>query len=434
MGFMTAMARGGPFRGESLQRSDATDDESAWSSFGMSTTSLAGVAINQQTALCVTAVMACVTMLAEDLAKLTPRLFRLRDDGGRTKVVDHPIARLLRRPNDWQSGFEFREMMQVSLVLRGNAYALIIRNRRGDPIRLVPINADRCCLWEAPTGEIFYRVTPMGLHELAMLEGQPFLIPASDMLHIRGFSMNGLVGSSRIALASDAIGLAMGYEQQAARWMGNGSRPSGILTTDAKLTEPAAKRISDDWKKLHGGLMNAGKIAVLEQGLKFQQISLSASDLEFISSRQFQVQEIARIFRVPLHMIGDLAKSTNNNIAQQSQEYANYTLSGFTARWTSKFDVTFDLEEEGLVMDWDYAALTRADLASRYNAYRTGIMSMFLTPDEARIDDGLMPMGGDAAKLQKPTNMGAGGSQSTGTKADGGGRPDGATADGLGNV
>lgn len=403
--------------------SDTTSDALLWQDNFLSVPSVTGIQINQSTALNASAVMACVTMLAEDVAKLSPRVWRRSDDGSRTEARDHYLYELLYRPNAWQNWMEFCEQMQCSLIMRGNAYAVISRNGRGQPVKLVPVNADWVALWEAPTGELFYRVTPQGLHLMAELRGLPFLIPFEDMLHIRGFSMNGLLGVSRIVLAREAIGLFLAQEQQAARWMGNAARPSGLLTTDNKLADGAAERMAADWRSSMSGLQNSGKTPVLEQGVKWQSISMTGEDMEFIASRQFQLQEIARVFRIPPHMIGELSRSTNNNITQQSQEYVNYTISGYTRRWEAKLCSTFDLRRDGVEVDFDMAELLRADVKTRYDNYRTGIMSMFITPDEARIDDGRAPMGGDAAKLQYPANMAREGSQSTGTAPDGAGRP-----------
>lgn len=391
----------------------------AWSS-----ASVAGVHVNQLTSLNAAAVMACVTMLAEDIAKLTPLLYRKDARGKRTDATDHWLYGLLEEPNEWQNWLEFCEQMQVGLILRGNAYAAIIRNGRGIPIRLVPINPDWIALWETPDGGLFYRVTAQGLHLLAMLRDLPTMIPADDMLHVKGFSLTGLVGASRITLAREAIGLLIAQEQQAARWMGNSARPSGMLTTDQKLATDAAARMKADIKENWTGLQNSGRIIVGEQGLKFQPFSMTSADLEFIASRQFQLSEIARIFRVPPHMIGDLSRSTNNNIVQQSQEYVNYTLSGYTRRWERKLATKFGLRKDGVFLDFDMTEITRADITSRYNNYRVGIMSMFITPNEARIDDGRDPLdGGD--ELQKPMNMGAMGSQSGGVPDDAGRPPNG---------
>lgn len=399
-------------------------DSFFWGDALFTSPTVSGIRINQATALNASAVMSCVTMLAEDVAKLTPRIWRRHANRTRTIAKDHPLYRLLYKPNDWQSWMEFCEQMQVGLILRGNAYAVKIRDGRGNVVKLIPVNPDWVSLWEAPAGELFYRVTAQGLHLLAELKGQPFMIPQGDVLHIRGFSLNGLLGASRILLAKEAIGLFLAQEQQAARLMGNGARPSGVLATDQKLTPEAAKRIAQDWRDMHGALANSGKTAVLEQGLKWEAISLSSVDMEFIASRQFQLQEIARIFRVPPHMIGELSRSTNNNIAQQSQEYANYTLSGYTQRWVTKIDTDFELRDQDLEVEFDYSVLTRPDLAARYNAYRIGIMSMVLTPNEARIDDGRDPIEG-ADELIQPANMSAMGSQSSGSSEGGGAPKDG---------
>lgn len=404
------------------RRSSDSDDAIAFGQNVFSVPSLTGIEINQQTALAATPVLAAVTMLAEDVAKLPWALFRGKPDGSRVEETNHWLADLLQQPNAYQNGFEFREQLQISLVLRSNAYAVIARNGRGIPIKLIPVNPDWVALWEAPTGDIFFRVTPTGLHLMAELRDQPFLIPFADMLHIRGFSLNGLLGSSRIVLAREAIALALAQEQTSVRWMGQGARPSGSFTTDQKLNEATAKRLLSDLKGYFGGLQNSGKLMLLEQGLKWQSHSMTAQEAEFVAARGFQIAEVARTFRVPPHMIGDLSRSTNNNIVQQSQEYVNFTITGYTRRWAEKYSSTFGLRKAGLFIDFDYSVLTRADIATRYNNYRTGIMSMVLTPDEARLDDGRIPMGGDAAKLQHPANMAAGGSQS-GTAPDGAGRP-----------
>lgn len=399
-------------------------DGSAWTA-----TSITGAGVNQTTALNATTVMACVTMLCEDFAKLTPSVFRLDGSGARKPATDHELHTLLYRPNDWQNWFEFAEMMQFSLVMRGNAYAVKIRTQRGKVTKFIPVNADWVALWEAPTGELFYRVTPNGLHLMSELRGQPFLIPAEDILHIRGFSMNGLVGASRIVMAKEAIGLSLAYERQAAQWMGQGASLSGILTTDQKLTSDAAKRMGQDWKDQKSGLQNAGKIVVLEQGLKYQPVAMTAADAEFIASRGFQIQEITRTFRIPAHMIGDLQRATNNNITQLAQEYINLTMSSYTERWKWKLDSDFDLRAQNIRIDFDLSALTRADTTQRYNNYARGVMGGFLTPNEARADDGRDPKpNGD--DLLEPANMSSMGSHASGTGADGGGRPEAGSSDG----
>jgi len=355
------------------------------------------------------------------------RLEREGENGERIAVEDHPLAELLEEPNDWQDPLEFREMVQVGLVMRGNGYAAIARDRRGDPVKLIPINPDRVALWEAPDGTLFYRVTPFGLHEMAELRDMPYLIPFCDMFHLRGLSVNGLLGASRIALARDAIGLTIAQERQAAAWVGAGTRPSGVLSTDKSLTDTDVKRLKDRWKEINAGLQNAGKAAILEAGLKWVPLSLSAKEQEFVQGRQFQVQEIARMFRIPPHMIGELSRSTNNNIVQQSQEYANYTISGYTRRWKAKLRKTFELRAaDDIQVEYDLSELVRADIVSRYNGYRVAIMSGWMKPNEARVREGFDP-DPDGNKLLMPANMADAGSQSTGTAPDDAGRPEDGT-------
>jgi hypothetical protein len=193
------------------------------------------------------------------------------------------------------------------------------------------------------------------------------MIAAEDMLHIRGFSLNGLAGMSRISLAREAIALGLAQEQQAARWMGQGAKPSGMLTTDQKLSEGAAKRLAEDFKQNVAGLQNSGKIIVGEQGLKFMPYSMTSSDLEFIASRDFQMKDVARIFRIPPHMLGEMTQGHQQFIAQMAQEYINFTLTGYTNRWRAKMSSTFGLRKDNLSVEFDYRDLTTADMTSRIN-------------------------------------------------------------------
>ncbi len=215
--------------------------------------------------------------------------------------------------------------------------------------------------------------------------------------------------------------MLLAQEQQAARWMGNSAKPSGMLTTDQKLTKDAADRLAADVKANWSGLQNSGKVIVGEQGLKFLPFSMTSQDLEFIASREFQLREMVRLFRIPPYMIGLLDKMTGTTMVQLSQEYVNYTISGYTSRWKRKLSSKFGLRKQGLFVDFDYSELTRADILSRYNAYRIGIMSSFLKPNEARLDDQRGP-DPEGNKLLAPQNMSAMGSQSSGTGA-GDGRP-----------
>ena len=403
---------------------DYGDNDGLWSGgapWGVAASS--GVDINQATALTATTVLACISMLCEDFAKCQPSLYRLAPDGERLPALDHELSTLIDQPNDWQSGFDFRSMLMFSFLLRGNSYAVKVRNARGRVCKLVPVNADWVALWEAPDGELFYRVTPNGLHMQAELRGQPFLIPFEDMFHVRDLSMNGLTGLSRIVAAKESIGLGIAYERQAGQWMGNGAAVSGVLTTDGKLTPEAAQRMAKDWREKKGGLQNSGAIVVLEQGLKYQQIAMTAQAAEFINSRKFQITDIARIWRIPGHMIGDLERVAGNSIEQLQASYINLTMTGHTSRWNAAYRFSFGLVEQGIYVDHDLSILTKADLAAQLNNGRVAIAGGVMTQNEVRLSLGLKPLpGGDT--LLSPLNMGQAGSHATGVAPPGAGRPE----------
>jgi HK97 family phage portal protein len=200
-------------------RKRSADDDALWTGGGFLALANSEIEINQVTAQTATTVLAAVTMLCEDFAKLTPTIYRLNRDGSGAVAEDQELYPLLYQPDEWQTYFEWAEMIQLSLVLRGNANSVKIRDRRTLVDKLVPVNADWVAIWEAPDGVIFYRVAPNGLHMMAELHGPPFLSRSQDMLHVRGFSLNGLAGASRISLAKEAIGLALGYERPAAQYM-----------------------------------------------------------------------------------------------------------------------------------------------------------------------------------------------------------------------
>lgn len=437
MGLFDRIARG---MGARIARTnDTTTDALNWADWGWSTPTAAGVMVNQASAMQVSAVFACVSILSYDLAKLGASIFRGARRGKRQKATDHELYPLLRQPAPWLTWFEFCGMLQTSVLLRGNGYAVILRNARGKPTMLVPINPDRVALWEAQDGELFYMVTRSGLHEMAILREEPLLIHSDDIFHLKALTMNGLLGLSPIGMARESIGLAIAQEQLASRWAGNSAKPSGILTTDQKLSPEAGKRLAEDWKTLNSGLFNAGKTAILEQGLKWQALSMTMQDMEFIASRQFQLAEIARIYRVPLHMLAVPERATGNTITQQAQEYLNYSLSTWIEMWEQRIPFTFGLNTDEMFVEFDVDRLLRADIATRFAAHRVALGGTgWMTINEVRSDEGQEDVeGGDTVfrpvntvaadqELNQPIggqNPPAVGSDQTGEGGEGGGRP-----------
>jgi len=357
-----------------------------------------------QTALQVSAVMACVGIISEDVSKLQPALYRRRADGGKDAVTDHPLVPLLTRPNDWQTWFEFCQMQIAALLLRGNAYTVLLRNRRGDPIMFVPINPDRVSLWEAPTGDLFFVVTRTGLHELAVLQNVPLFVPYEDVLHWKGLSGTGLLGVSKIAMCREAIGLAAAMEQLMSRTVGRGAKPSGMFVADKKVSDEIGLKLKAQFQQRNAGLENAGDVIVVEKGLEWKPLSLTMADMQFLAGRNYQNVDIARIFRVPAYMIGEDSKISRANQTQMAQDYLNNTLMTYVDIIEQRFAFTFGLEAEGLFVSLNLAKILRADLAARYAAYRIGQMG-WLTINEIRIAEGMNPIGPEGDVVMRPVNM-----------------------------
>lgn len=386
-----------------------------------------GAQISQATAMTVSAVYGCTDRLSTDLARCTPSIKRMNEDGSKT-TVKHPLDALLKRPNRQQTWFEFKRQLDVSVILRGNAYAAIRRNYRGEPIELIPINPDAVLVLEAVDGSIFYNVNRIGLWQLAMLRDFPTAIPAEDILHVRGMSFNSLVGVSTIGLARDSIGLAMALEQQANRWIANGARPSTWLKTAKQLTTQAGERLKRQFDDLFAGYANTGKTVVLEDGIEPVALQLTSVDLQFIEQRKLQPEDICRFFGVPPHkvFVTTGTRSANETLAAQDQDYVNSAITQRAVNFEQRFGWTFGLDQDDLFLELDITQLLRADVMTRANVSRINILSGKTTQNEERIGEGLKPMpGGD--RLMMPTNMAAEGSNISGGAPDGAGKPKGGT-------
>lgn len=421
MGLMSAISRG---MGAAVRRSGSAG--SGVPSAGVipplgSVPSATGLLVSQATAMSVSTVYACVRTIALDVARCKPQL-KIKVGQGEQVVNDHPLCRLLTRPNRQQSWFEFAEYLEAGLKLRGNAYAAIRRDKRGEPVELIPINPDAVLVLEGVDGQVFYNVNRIGLWQIAMLRDFPVSIPSEDMFHIRGLSFNVLVGASTIGLGRDSIGLAMGQEQQAARWMANAARKSGVLTSPTKLSVEAFERLKSSWNDFSSGLQGTGKTAILENGVKYEALALTSVDLEFLQSRNFQVQDICRWFGVPTYKVGIVERGAAKSMPELNQDYVNGTIAPEFERWEARADFTFGLADDEVFMDFDETDLLRADINSRFNSHRIGILSGFVTQNEARKAEGLAPKEG-ADVLLVPANTAALGSDVTGTAPDFAGRP-----------
>lgn len=388
--------------------------------------SATGLTVSQATAVSVSTVFACVTIRAKDIARCAPRL--LQADGARSQqaITDHPVAKLFRNPNRIQTWFEFAFQMHVAFLLRANAYAIILRDNRGKPTSLIPVNPDQVFLYEAPGGAIFYNVARYSMFQTSILSGVPLMIPEEDVFHLRGLTFNMLAGASTIGVARDAIGVALGLEQQASRFIGSGARPSGVLQSAKQLSEPAAKRLREQWAQLRSGLQNVGQTAILEDGVEWKPMNLSSVDLEFMAQRKFSIEDVARFFGTPLHKLAVAGEVGKLKLDQADQAYVNSTIMPDLEAWEQKFEKVFALSGEGLKADFDERKLLRAEEATRINNQRLQVMSGLKTQNECRAIEGDPPLpGGDV--LLRPVNLAASGSDMSGTAPDGAGRPEDGT-------
>ena len=346
--------------------------------------SSSGKAVTERSAMQMTAVYACVRILSEAIAGLPLHMYRYKDDGGKEKAIDHPLYQLLHdKPNPEMSSFVFRETLMMHLLLWGNAYAQIIRNGKGEIIALYPLMPNKMTVSRDDTGRLYYTYQK-SQEELPKDNRQTVILDPSDVLHIPGLGFDGLVGYSPIAMAKNAIGLAIATEEYGSKFFANGASPSGVLEHPGTIKDP--ERLRESWQSTFGGSRNSNKIAVLEEGLKFTPISISPNEAQFLETRKFQINEIARIFRVPPHMVGDLDKSSFSNIEQQSLEFVKYTLDPWVVRWEQSIHrtlLTVD-EKKSYFVKFNVEGLLRGDYQSRMNGYATARQNGWMSANDIR--------------------------------------------------
>ena len=346
--------------------------------------STSGKSVTERSAMQMTAVYSCVRILAEAIAGLPLHLYRYTPDGSKVKAVDHPLYLLLHdEPNPEMSSFVFRETLMTHLLLWGNAYAQIIRNGKGEVVALYPLMPNRMSVDRDKHGQLYYIYTRAS-DEAPTMNGMTVLLPPSDVLHIPGLGFDGLVGYSPIAMAKNAIGLAIATEEYGAKFFANGAAPSGVLEHPGTIKDPS--RVREAWMSQFGGSANSGKVAVLEEGMKYTPISISPEQAQFLETRKFQINEIARIFRIPPHMVGDLEKSSFSNIEQQSLEFVKYTLDPWVIRWEQSIQRALLRPEEKkrYFAKFNVEGLLRGDYQSRMNGYAVARQNGWMSANDIR--------------------------------------------------
>ena len=346
--------------------------------------SSAGKNVNERSAMQMTAVYSCVRILAEAVAGLPLHLYRYKEDGGKERAIDNNLYHLLHdEPNKEMSSFIFRETLMTHLLLWGNAYAQIIRNGKGEVVALYPLMPNKMQVDRDENGELYYIYTRSS-EEAKTMEGAMVYLTPRDVLHIPGLGFDGLVGYSPIAMAKNAIGLAIATEEYGAKFFANGAAPSGVLEHPGTIKDPS--RLRENRNPTFGGSATSRKVAVLEEGMKYTPISISPEQAQFLETRKFQIDEIARIFRVPPHMVGDLEKSSFSNIEQQSLEFVKYTLDPWVIRWEQSLSRSLLNEDEKrkYFFKFNLEGLLRGDYESRMSGYATARQNGWMSANDIR--------------------------------------------------
>lgn len=362
---------------------DRPKNLSGGTSFFMGSSS-SGKVVTERSAMQMTAVYACVRILSEAIAGLPLHLYKYTSDGGKEKAIDHPLYQLLHdEPNPEMSSFVFRETLMTHLLLWGNAYAQIIRNGKDDIIALYPLMPNRMRVDRDDKGQLYYTYNRV-YDEALKTKSMTVVLKPYDVLHIPGLGFDGLVGYSPIAMAKNAIGLAIATEEYGAKFFANGAAPSGVLEHPSTLKNP--EKLREAWQSQFGGSQNSNRIAVLEEGLKYTPISISPEQAQFLETRKFQINEIARIFRVPPHMVGDLEKSSFSNIEQQSLEFVKYTLDPWVVRWEQNLQriLLNPDEKKDYFFKFNVDGLLRGDYASRMTGYATARQNGWMSANDIR--------------------------------------------------
>lgn len=378
-------------------------DRSAWGGFWFNPAParIGAAQVTPDAALTLSAVYACVRVLTDSVSTLPFQMYRNESNGGKTQIRKHWLYRLFaQRPNDYQNPMEFRAMMMGHLALRGNAFAYIVANAKGEVTDLHPIHPDRITI-EVLTNAAS---APNWRYRVKNQDGTETVIPRSQMFHIKGLSPDGIIGYNPIALARKMLGTGLAAQEYGVRYFDNDASPtSGWIEHPTNFKDREARdRFRDAWQEQQSGA-NRGKVAVLEYGLKYNPgTPISNADAQFIETKKLTRAEIASLFRIPPHMIGDLDRATFSNIEQQSIDFVTHALRPWLVCWEEAIKYTFlDPEDDDLCIRFPVLELMRGDMAARASYINTGVMNGTLTRNEGRIMEDRDPLPG----LDEPLQM-----------------------------
>jgi HK97 family phage portal protein len=343
-----------------------------------------GTPVTPVTAMGSATVYACVKRLSEDVGKLPVRIRRRTARGGWKLDLEHPLNKVFRAPNGLQTSSQCWAYYVSSLALRGNGYLATVRNRDGAPTSIIPINPDRVYVKLGKAGELYYNVGHPLIGDVTVKLDQ------DNVAHAKGFSYDGFMGISPIALAQDAFGLALAAQSHGAVLFRQGAQLKGFITHPGTLGKEAKEYLTESFEKRYAGVQNAHRTAVLEEGMKFESVTMTNEDAQFLESRQFSVVEICRMFGVPPHKVQDLENGHLQNVEQGEQQYINDTLDPLCNQIGELLEtkLLFEDEQGEYQIRHDFSALLRGDRKTRGAYYHFGIGDGWMTRNEARLDDG----------------------------------------------
>lgn len=353
--------------------------------------SISGKNVNEMTALQLSAVFACCKILAESVACLPLHVYQ-REGNNKTLATKHPLYYLLHdAANEEMTAYSFKETLMLHLLTNGNSYSKIGISKDGNVNGLYPLQSNRMRVERDDNGERIYKYRPTTGENKKMKTSEELTFQSWEILHIPALGFDGLTGYSPIAMARNAIGVAMACEEYGAKFFENGARPSGILKVPHVLKDP--QKLAESWQAAYGG-ENSGKTAVLEEGVEYQQLSINQNDAQFLETRKFQIAEIARIFRVPLHMINELDRATFSNITQQSLEFVMYSLMPWLIRLEQSFNKALFLRSERgkYFVKFSVEGLLRGDYETRMRGYSTAINQGIMSVNEVRELEDMNPL------------------------------------------
>lgn len=396
MGLLTRAFNGGERRGVTLS-------PELWRSISATATA-SGITISHKTALQLSAVWACVRVLSETLASLPLILYETTGaEEGKRRARGHALYPVLHTmANPEMTSFTLRETLQAHVGTWGNGYAEIEYTNGGDILALWPLRPDKTRPIRI-NGALVYSI-----EFPATVGGGSGYLPADRIFHVHGLGFDGLIGYSPVALFRQSLGLAGALEKFGAAFFGNGARPGAVLKYPGKLSPEGKKNLQDSWQAYHGGLDQAHRLAILEEGLDIETIGIPPDEAQFLASRQFQTTEIARIYRVPPHLIGDLEHATFSNIEHQGIEFVIHTMRSWLVRWEQEISrqLLTGPERDRYYAEFLVDALLRGDTLSRYQAYAVARQNGWLNADDIRGLENMDPIPGGAGKVYLvPLNM-----------------------------